>query len=510
MNKNKRYFFVSFVVVFLLVFMFTVINKADVSYAIPTGVERAGIPKESFTSNVTNNRNINYIEEALSANGLTHSNSFLFDVKVMKTNDNKTPLYSLMKNLEIPMTTENFEIFDDNPINVADKGIMYILGHGYSSSNTENDIFKSMTYGSVTNNDLKYYLTQIALWLYIYENNVKFSSTYCANEACTFNDSTSKLPIAPIDIRNFIKNLASVNGYKYLNYIILLVDNAEAYTGAQESKISVSKSSELSYQINSDFTLLTTDTISVAVDSNKLNYMYYSVEIEDNNKYGVYITDSNGVKIENTNVMNGSFRIAVPLKEDITEMDLSSIKVLIKGHFMTNEGYEYRVTSTSPDNKLINDSKNQKYTNVLLGYIPSEMVSNSLTLYNFTKVSKIDVTSSKELPGATLEITNKNDETQKEKWVSTDKPHYIYLDNGDYTLCETIAPKGYSLNTECVDFTVDGKSIKYVSMENEPEVPIPNTGLFGSKTLYFIGGGLTLLGLLGFILASKKNDFNKY
>ena len=69
------------------------------------------------------------------------------------------------------------------------------------------------------------------------------------------------------------------------------------------------------------------------------------------------------------------------------------------------------------------------------------------------KISKQDITTKKELPGATLEL---KDSTGKvvDKWVSTDKPHEISrLAAGKYTLTEKIAPKEYEL-AEDVTFEV--------------------------------------------------------
>lgn len=508
MKRNIKYFAISFGIICTFAFLFTIISQFGTSYAIDTGIDRSGIPTSTFTTNVTNDNMVNYIRDAYTAAGQTNSYTSLFDVKLMKTNDNKTPLYSLMKNLEIPKTTEQFELIDNNPTSISNKGILYILAHGHNTTNT-NNIFSTGTYGAVSSNDVKQYITQIALWLYIYENNTSFSTTYCANEGCIFQDNTTKASLSSTDIRNIIKASGTVTNYSYLNYIILLVDTAKTYTGSTTSSISALKSGELSYQINNNFTLMTTDAISVEVESNRTNFMYYSIELKDPNGYGAYITDSAGNKISNTNIMNGSFRVAVPLKEDLTEMDLNSIEVQVYGHFVRDDGYDYRVTNTSSGNTLINKNKSQRYTNVLLGYTPNEVVATSFNLYNFVKISKIDATNSKELPGATLEITKKGDESKKETWVSTEEPHYTYLDDGDYTLCETIAPEGYALNTECIEFTVDGKSIKAVEMKNEPTVPVPNTGKFSSKILYFIGALLVLTGIVGFVIVNKRKDINK-
>ena len=69
------------------------------------------------------------------------------------------------------------------------------------------------------------------------------------------------------------------------------------------------------------------------------------------------------------------------------------------------------------------------------------------------QISKIDIATGKELPGAELIIKDKDGNTVAQ-WVSEDKPHYIEkLPAGDYTLTEITAPNGYQL-AESIAFTV--------------------------------------------------------
>ena len=70
------------------------------------------------------------------------------------------------------------------------------------------------------------------------------------------------------------------------------------------------------------------------------------------------------------------------------------------------------------------------------------------------KISKTDVTGSKEVPGATLVVKDASGSVV-EKWVSTNETHYVTVDPGVYTLTETIAPKGYKLSTTTITFKVD-------------------------------------------------------
>lgn len=69
------------------------------------------------------------------------------------------------------------------------------------------------------------------------------------------------------------------------------------------------------------------------------------------------------------------------------------------------------------------------------------------------QISKVDIATGKELPGAELVIKDKDGNTVAQ-WVSEDKPHYIEkLPAGDYTLTEITAPNGYQL-AEGIAFTV--------------------------------------------------------
>ena len=69
------------------------------------------------------------------------------------------------------------------------------------------------------------------------------------------------------------------------------------------------------------------------------------------------------------------------------------------------------------------------------------------------QISKVDIATGKELPGAELVIKDKDGNTVAQ-WVSEDKPHYIEkLPAGEYTLTEITAPNGYQL-AESIVFTV--------------------------------------------------------
>ena len=117
------------------------------------------------------------------------------------------------------------------------------------------------------------------------------------------------------------------------------------------------------------------------------------------------------------------------------------------------------------------------------------------------KISKSDITTDKELPGATLQIIDE-DGNVVEEWVSTDEAHIIegkLIAGKEYTLRETIAPDGYEIANE-IKFTVnvDG-SVNEVVMYDEL-TPVTNTPYTGDNHSNF--AAFAMLGAASVILAA--------
>lgn len=502
MKKKLKILGISYILIIILfIFGFYLSSIINPSYAIDTGINRSDIPENTFSTNISNSNQTNYVKDALTASGNTSTFIDNFSIPSnMKINNNNTPLYKMQKNFDTPTTTENFEIIDENPKNINDLGISYILSHGYNTNNTTNTIFETKSFGSITDNNIKQYITQIALWLYIYENKTKFSDTYCENNGCDFTDTNNSL-VSSESIRQLIESAGNTSSYNYLKYITLLVNKANNYTGETEIQLTPI-SGNLNYEINNSSTLLTTETITPAVSKNEENFMYYSIEITDPNNYGVYITDNNNNKITNTNILTGSFKVAVPLKEDLESMNLDSIEINIFGNFIKDEAYEYRVTSKATGEL----TKQDNYSNVLLGYSPNEIVKTSFNLHNYTEINKIDKNDSNPLAGASLVIKQKNSEEEIETWVSTNEPHYKYLPNGEYELCEKEAPNGYKI-AECITFSIDNSTIKVITLENELIIEdIPDTNSKKNILIIILGISLIIVGSITTIIVSKRKQ----
>ena len=85
------------------------------------------------------------------------------------------------------------------------------------------------------------------------------------------------------------------------------------------------------------------------------------------------------------------------------------------------------------------------------------------------QISKKDITTKEELPGAFLELYDGQGKLL-ESWVSTDTPHYIErLPIGTYRLTERKAPEGYACAKDVVFRVLDTDEIQTVVMEDDVE-----------------------------------------
>lgn len=90
------------------------------------------------------------------------------------------------------------------------------------------------------------------------------------------------------------------------------------------------------------------------------------------------------------------------------------------------------------------------------------------------QISKKDLTTKEELPGAELVIKDK-DGKEIDRWISTNEPHYVEkMPAGDYTLTEITAPHGYKV-AESIDFTVlpTGEIQTVVMKDAREDTPTP-------------------------------------
>ena len=232
--------------------------------------------------------------------------------------------------------------------------------------------------------------------------------------------------------------------------IAKLVNGANNYVYVEPS---------ISIKVNNNF-VLSSDKMYYVSSNNGVSVTGivgdYTVSLE-NALNGIVITDINDTE-KNTFKSNEKFLIKIPVSS-INGLS-AEFKVNVNATGSINKAYLYK-------------PEQSKYQNTIALYPENNNVNDSapvkLNLTTEVQISKIDATTSEELPGAKLIV---KDSTGKvvDTWTSTNEVHVIKnLKPGKYTLTEEIAPEGYILSTETVEFEVklDGTVTKVV-MENMP------------------------------------------
>ena len=163
--------------------------------------------------------------------------------------------------------------------------------------------------------------------------------------------------------------------------------------------------------------------------------------------------------------------------ETLNFTSASVVKTLTPGSYTLTEtqapeGYELDTTPikfTVSNTGVVTNDKGTRITGgKIVVYNEKEPVAGEVV------ISKRDVTTGEELPGATLELYDSSGSVVT-SWVSTTTPKVISnLSPGTYRLKETIAPEGYELSSETISFTIgeDGKVVGGVVVMNKQPKPV--------------------------------------
>ena len=422
----------------------------------------------------------------------------------------------------------------------TDKGLDYIIKNGYPNKSITGDAKKD------------YYITQSAIWKYFDETrgsknwkNTTFSSTsstmkrqvyYLVQAAKTFNNTGSyPEPTITLSVDNTSMNLSSDSKYFVSNPIKVELKNAkDTYTvnlvNAPEGTIIKSTNGDIKTTFNSS------ESFVVNVPVAQKDSISGSVELMVSGEGVVYktytYTSNNGqyqdvapteVYEEITKIVSSVLtlnfekdpeltKVKISKQDITTKKELPGATLVIKNskgevvdtwvstnepHYLDNLNTgKYTLTETIAPNGYVLSTETIEFTVKNDGKVETVVMYNSRKPEaTKVKISKQDITSKEELPGATLVIKNSKGEVV-ETWVSTSTPYYIEgLEPGKYTLTETIAPDGYVLSNETIEFTVkeDGK-IQTVIMYNTPYTDVPITDLDINKTTMIVASILILLG----------------
>ena len=300
-----------------------------------------------------------------------------------------------------------------NPTKV-DNGLAYIIANGYKGTKAD--------YG----NDSKmkqYYITQLAIYTYLGQANPKNNN----------------------DVHNAVWDL---------------VNKAKAANNESNTKLNVSlNASNTNMKLTSDGRYFISDEITVSSNNNNAEFT-----IGGSANVNTEIVDANGNIVNK--VKNGSKVYARIPASTIQAGQSVTVSVAANGQATKQTAYVY----TPNPNKYQTIIPSITYPETESAQATIKVKAAKEKIQTKVKISKQDITTKQELPGATLVIKDANGK-EVASWVSTNTPKYIKgLEAGNYTLCETAAPDGYELYTECIKFTVkvDG-TVSTVIMYNAPK-----------------------------------------
>lgn len=154
-----------------------------------------------------------------------------------------------------------------------------------------------------------------------------------------------------------------------------------------------------------------------------------------------------------------------------------------------------------------------------LGYATASDITFTVTDDTVTKVtmkdeitkidiSKVDATTSEEIEGAKLTLTDKETGEVIDSWISAKEPHRItgLAVGKTYILHEELAPQGYLIAND-VEFTVlDSGEVQKVVMKDELAPVIVQTGDSSRVELYAILAVLSLGTAVLYIHLKKKSE----
>lgn len=177
-----------------------------------------------------------------------------------------------------------------------------------------------------------------------------------------------------------------------------------------------------------------------------------------------------------------------------------------EAHIINLEYGDYIITETLTPEGYLPLAEAVKFSVTEDGIKQDFKIDNEL-ITNEIHIKKVDVATGEEIPGAHLQIIDRNSEEVVDKWVSTEEEHVSTVPYGNYAICEQIAPIGYQRKTTCVNFDVteDG-IIQTFKIENELIKQMAVTG--GDPVKYAVVGGLAII-LVGAFAAKRKLKTSK-
>ena len=365
-------------------------------------------------------------------------------------------------------------------------GYAYIVSHGYPYDNNTN-----------MSTDDRYAATQIAMWWYVdYLKGIEYDVT----PRSEYRNSNGQ---AYDPLQNFKNGSYKSGSPAIYNMAYSLKEGAKKASYAGSSL--VINLDDAKMQMSADGKYYESGQIGVTTKNISGNY---TVGLNSAPK-GTIVTNINGA--QKTSFAQGEkFIVKVPVKE-LTNLK-SDFTITVTANGSIDKAYKYESSSALQGLAAVFPVVTPITKSAKLNYMTTKV-----------KITKSDITTGKNLPGAKLEIKDSKGKVVA-SWVSTEEDYYIdALPEGKYTLTETAAPDGYQLSSEVVEFEVVAGSITEVEMKNAPEdydeevpeavvtqtVIVPDTASTASIIMYVLGALIIIVGTVFVIRNARKEKTSK-
>lgn len=284
----------------------------------------------------------------------------------------------------------------------SDKGVAYI-----------------MTLASDDSNDDEFFVTQMALWIYLLDKNLMQDSSIGSIKVyreAVYNKSNDNNKVA-LEIRDIV---------------------AKAKSAKASNNASLSVSGDTSFTLKDNYYKSSLIKVNTTASD-------YEVKLEN---------APSGAKVEKSS--NG-FVVTIPSSS--IENGGTNFKAIVTADQTNVEAYVY-------------NDPNGVYQPVVGPYTKEEKMQDEITLVvqtNVVSIIKKDKDTNQALEGATLQLLDKNGNIIDE-WKSTNESHLIYgLEKGSYTIKEITAPNGYKKSDDLTFKVTSDTGVKTINFYNEKE-----------------------------------------
>lgn len=425
-----------------------------------------------------------------------------------------------------------------------DAGVAYIMVNGYPNKTFTGDKY------------MDYYITQTALWWYLDD------TTGSSNLGAAFKTNGSD----PNNLRPYVKDLVSrakaakEAGYQKTTISASVADETLKITSDgkyyQSGDITVKATNMSTYNVKisgaegavavdkdgkEKTTFNLNETFKVRVPVTKVNtslvdikvtisgtgkiYKAYEYQPEDKDQQNVTPSIISPIeeKVETTINLNiSTSKITIVKVDKATGNAIAGAELVLKdsngevitswtsttlGHVIKNlPNGTYTVEETKAPEGYELDTEKITFT------IDDDSREQKIKFYNeaqerVVNIIKVDQSTGQPLAGAVI-VVRDSDGNEVARFTSTTDPYVLTgLKDGTYTVEEISAPNGYQKTNEVITFTLDANNpSQQITIENYPEVYVPNTNTASSILLVILG--LAIIGG-GFKFVQKNSKFNR-